>query len=415
MQILYEGKSIIVKLPEKISAETIAEVDAGLKGLEIPEDTQEIVLDAEKLQYISSIGLRSILSLVKGNPDKVKVTNASNEVYEIFDITGFINMIKVERALEFIDTEKLEILGAGMYGSVYRINREQILKVFNGENSRDRLAKVSADTSTALIHGVPTIIPFGTVRTDKGLGLIFELLDSDTFANRIHKHPDKISKYAHDMAELIRDLAKADFDEGNPSEYKDMLRAELSDSQLVLSEEQIAFLEKYLDAVPEASGGVHGDFHAKNIMILDDELLLIDMDDFGRGHPIWDIASAYRGYQFCANMSKDLSLRLFDLPEELPYEDFFSKIFQINIEEANEMWKLFIKDLLNDVAEDKREGYLKLSKCYSEYMTIRFIVDQCKAANYPPERLEVKKQIVAELIENMKEMDVADIPGILAV
>ena len=79
------------------------------------------------------------------------------------------------------------------------------------------------------------------------------------------------------------------------------------------------------------------------------------------------------------------------------------------------MWNLFIKDLLNDVEEDKREGYLKLSKCYSEYMTIRFIVDQCKAANYPPERLEVKKQIVAELIENMKEMDVADIPGILAV
>ena len=58
MQVLYEGKSIIVKLPERISAETIAEVDAGLKGLEIPEDTQEIVLDAEKLQYISSIGLR---------------------------------------------------------------------------------------------------------------------------------------------------------------------------------------------------------------------------------------------------------------------------------------------------------------------------------------------------------------------
>lgn len=414
MKVFYDDKSIRVMLPNRINTETISDVDEVLKNLEIAEDTEEIILDGDELQYISSVGLRSILSLAKANPDKVKFTNANKDVYEIFDVTGFINIVKVERALEFIDTEKLEILGAGMYGSVYRINREQILKVFNGENSRDRLAKVSADTSTALLHGVPTIIPFGSVKTDKGLGLVFELLDSDTFANRIHKHPDKISKYAHDMAELIRDLAKADFDEGNPSEYKDMLRSELKDSQLVLSREQVEFLEKYLDAVPESSGGVHGDFHAKNIMILDDELLLIDMDDFGRGHPIWDIASAYRGYQFCANIPKELSLRLFDLPEELPYEDFFCKIFQINIEEANQMWNLFIDDLLKDVAEEKRDGYRKLSKCYSEYMTIRFIVDQCKAANYPPEILDVKKQIVSELIENMKEVDVADIPGILA-
>ena len=415
MKVLYNDKSIRIMLPERISIDTIADVNEVIENLEISDDTEEIILDGDKLRYISSVGLRSILTLVKGNPDKVVFTNVNTEVYEILDVTGFINLVKVERTLEFIDTEQLEILGAGMYGSVYRINREQILKVFNGENSRDRLAKVSADTSTALIHGVPTIISFGTVKTDKGLGLVFELLDSDTFSNRIHKNPDKISKYAHDMAELVRNLSKADFEKGNPSEYTDMLRAELKDSQIVLSDDQVEFLEQYLDAVPEASGGVHGDFHAKNIMIHGDELLLIDMDDFGRGHSIWDIGSAYRGYQFCANMPKDLSLRLFDLPEELPYEEFFCKIFQITIDEANQMWNLFIDDILNDVAEEKRDGFRKVAKVYSEYMTIRFIVDQCKASNYPPEIIEVKKQIVREMIEEMKKVDVAEIPSILAV
>ena len=56
-----------------------------------------MVLDAEKLEYISSAGLRVILRLRKQEPE-LAIVNASPEVYEIFEMTGFTEMMPVSRA-----------------------------------------------------------------------------------------------------------------------------------------------------------------------------------------------------------------------------------------------------------------------------------------------------------------------------
>ena len=51
-------------------------------------------MDCSDLEYISSAGLRVILRLRKQDSE-LKVTNVSSEVYEIFDMTGFTEMMEI--------------------------------------------------------------------------------------------------------------------------------------------------------------------------------------------------------------------------------------------------------------------------------------------------------------------------------
>ena len=62
------------------------------------DDVTSLVFDFEKLDYISSAGLRVILSTQKIMSAKgtLKVKNMNNTVKEIFDVTGFSEIITIE-------------------------------------------------------------------------------------------------------------------------------------------------------------------------------------------------------------------------------------------------------------------------------------------------------------------------------
>jgi len=52
-----------------------------------------------------------------------------------------------------------------------------------------------------------------------------------------------------------------------------------------------------VNAVPEVDHMLHGDYHIKNVMLQDGEVLLIDMDTLCVGHPVFEFASVYNAYQ----------------------------------------------------------------------------------------------------------------------
>ena len=58
----------------------------------------KIILDAHKLEYISSVGLRVVLK-IKKTLDNTEVINASLEVYDIFEMTGFTDILTVKKSL----------------------------------------------------------------------------------------------------------------------------------------------------------------------------------------------------------------------------------------------------------------------------------------------------------------------------
>ena len=59
-------------------------------------DVQEIIFDLEKLKYISSAGIRVLVTMKKkiGN---FKVLNPTNEVMEVFEMTGLVKVFNVQK------------------------------------------------------------------------------------------------------------------------------------------------------------------------------------------------------------------------------------------------------------------------------------------------------------------------------
>lgn len=92
---------------EKKNAETIALV-GRLDTMTAPEleaeisemltTAQSLILDMEKLDYISSAGLRVILKTQKALEKKegLKLVHVSESVKEVFDITGFSDFLTIE-------------------------------------------------------------------------------------------------------------------------------------------------------------------------------------------------------------------------------------------------------------------------------------------------------------------------------
>ena len=61
-------------------------------------DVSELIMDFEKLEYISSAGLRVLLSCQKimSKQGSMKVIHVSDLIKEIFEVTGFIDILTIE-------------------------------------------------------------------------------------------------------------------------------------------------------------------------------------------------------------------------------------------------------------------------------------------------------------------------------
>lgn len=84
--------ALIGRLDTVTAPELEAEISAILPTAE------SLVLDMEKLEYISSAGLRVILKTQKALAQKagLKLINVSDDVREVFEITGFSDFLTIE-------------------------------------------------------------------------------------------------------------------------------------------------------------------------------------------------------------------------------------------------------------------------------------------------------------------------------
>ena len=126
--------TVMIKLSGRIDSTNSADIENDiLKQLEGKTDTA-VTLDVEELEYISSAGLRVILRVKKTWPD-VRIINASPEVYEILETTGFTEMMTVEKAYKVISVEGCEVIGEGFNGKVYRVDKDNVVKVYKNADA----------------------------------------------------------------------------------------------------------------------------------------------------------------------------------------------------------------------------------------------------------------------------------------
>lgn len=78
--------------------DTVTSPDFEKEVEEIKEDLKDLVLDLEKLEYISSSGLRVLLAAQKlmNKQGAMKVVNVGGPIMEIFEVTGFSDILTIE-------------------------------------------------------------------------------------------------------------------------------------------------------------------------------------------------------------------------------------------------------------------------------------------------------------------------------
>ncbi len=91
------GGTLTVSLNGELDTITAKELEGSLRSA-IDSDVSELIFDLGKLEYIASAGLRVLLAAQKvmNRQGTMIVRNLTDEVREVFDITGFMEMLNVE-------------------------------------------------------------------------------------------------------------------------------------------------------------------------------------------------------------------------------------------------------------------------------------------------------------------------------
>ena len=254
-----------------------------------------LVLNFEYLHYISSAGLRVVLKLKQKYKD-VSIVDASLEVYDVFQMTGFTNMMPVKKALKRVYISGAEVIGSGFFSTVYRINKDTIIKVFNRVSDPEQIERELKLAKQAFILGIPTAISFDIVKVDEKLGVRFEMLDCESLKNMVINYPNRMNEFLDKYATLLKQITTTEcFDPSIPS-MKEFYLRKVEKCQEYLDDAHFQKAKKIVESIEDRHTLVHGDCHFKNIMVQKDELLLIDMDTLSVGHPIFELAQIYVPY-----------------------------------------------------------------------------------------------------------------------
>ena len=296
MKTVNENGTLSIFLEDRIDTNNAAQTEAEIFAA-VGDNPENIVIDAEDLEYISSAGLRVLMKLRKSINKPLPVINVSRDVYEILETTGFTELLDVKKALRQISVEKCEFIGAGAYGKVYRTDPETIAKIYNPEISPAFVKRERNVSQKAFLLGVPTAISYDVVKCGGSYGVVYELVNAQTVANVIKNDPGRIPELAGRCAELLKKLHSIEVPEDHDLPERKQNYYDWADSiSDHLTQEETAGIKAFIDTIPERRSFLHGDFHAKNILLQNDELVLIDIGDAAYGHPVFDIATQLLAY-----------------------------------------------------------------------------------------------------------------------
>lgn len=336
---------------------------------------EKIIIDAENLEFISSAGLRVILKLRKAYKD-IEIVGVSPDVYDVFEMTGFTEMINVQKGYRKLSVDGCEVLGEGSNGVVYRYDPEIVVKVYRNANALNEIKRERQLARTALILGIPTAIPFDVVRVGDSYGSVFELLNAKSFSKLIAAEPENKDKYITEFVDLLKRIHST---EVSPEDMEDMKAVAIGWAEFLadyLPREQSDKLLALIRAVPDRHTMIHGDYHTNNVEMQNGEVLLIDMDTLSYGHPVFELASMFLGFVGFGELNPASVEKFMKLPYETT-KYIWHKSLSLYLETDDE-------ERMNEVAEKAMiVGYTRLMRRTIKRIGFddpegKRIIDNCK-------------------------------------
>ena len=344
MNVTYRiDKNILyIAVEGRIDASNAAEAEEKIFGIKNDNPGKHTVLDADKLEYISSAGLRVILRLRKEEP-KLAIINVVSDVYEVFDMTGFTDMVTVEKAYQRMSVEGCEFIAKGANGAVYRYDAETILKTYFAKDALPEIKQERENARRAFVLGINTAIPYGIVRVGDGYGTVTELLNAVSVTKLIRNNPNDLTEAVKYYVDMLKSIHAVEVEDG---EVPDMKEIALDWARFVtayIPEEQGRKLISLIEAVPKQNTLMHGDYHTNNVMVQNGEPLLIDMDTLCMGHPIFELASMYNAFLGFSELDPEDVMRFMGYTRETS-ERFWNTSLKLYLETDDEKYCKQIED-----------------------------------------------------------------------
>ena len=292
-------ETVTVFLEDRIDSSNAPETERQILAKMQEQPDSIPVFDASGLDYIASAGLRVLMKVRKAVGQEMEIRNVSPEVYEILETTGFTELFRVKKRMREISVEGCDVIGRGFYGTVYRLDPDTIVKVYSSPDSLPLIENERKMARMAFVHGIPTAISYDIVKVGDSYGSVFELLKAQTMNDLLVARPDRADELVRSFTDVMKTVHAVELEPGTLPSARGIWLDHLDSIRQwgYITEVQHARIRKLISDLPESCGVVHGDFHMKNIMMVDGEPLLIDMDTLTQGSPIFDLQGVYVAYQ----------------------------------------------------------------------------------------------------------------------
>lgn len=318
MEACVKNQELVIALGERIDYSNAGEVEAEIFDAVKEHPGLKLCLDADKMLYISSAGLRIMMRLRKTCTAGFSIRNVSPAVYEIFDMTGMTEIIDVRKKRRRFETEGLPVIGTGASGTVYRLDEETALKVYKGgEEMLPVIEDEQKKARQAFLNGLPTAIPYDVVRVGEGYGVVFEMINANNLAEIVQKEPSRLPEIIPEYADFIKRLNSKEAHAGQLPSARDIYLEALDTSfRPYLSGQVRERIRALLEGLPDDLHLLHGDIQLKNVMLSGDEMMLIDMDHMCTGNPVFEFAGLYVTYIALNEVDPNDSLNFLGLDRE---------------------------------------------------------------------------------------------------
>ena len=343
---------LYINIDGKIDATSANEFEEKINAIRNANQGMHTVLDADNLEYISSAGLRVMLRLRKSEPN-LAIINVSPEVYSVFEMTGFTEMMKIEKTYPRISIEGCEFIAKGANGAVYRYDDETIVKLYFNRDALPEIMQERENSRRAFVLGVNTAIPYGIVRIGDGYGSLTELLNATSVTKLIRANPKDLTQSVAYFVDTLKEIHSIEVEEGALPDFKKWVLEWVDFLSDYLEKDKAQKMRVLIEGIPNSNYMIHGDYHSNNVMVQNGEPLLIDMDTLAVGHPILELGSTFNAYIGFSELDKTV------------VESFLG----IDADTAERFWHLSLaryldtddENVINDV-ENKAKviGYMRL-------------------------------------------------------
>lgn len=282
-------------------------------------------------------------------------------------------------SMENIDISGIKPFASGFTGECYRINDEQILKLFFDFIDDGVIEREKMYARAAFIAGIPTPISFELVKYGDRAGVLYEALSGRTLSQLMLADADKTDFYTDIFVNLTKNIHETEADTNVFPDIRTLYKGYIEALDFLNDTQKSAVMSK-IENLPDEHTLIHGDLHTNNIMYTNGEVFLIDMGDLAYGSKWFDIGHIYNIYCLGAE------------------NDSCGRVVKMKPEQALRVWNRFVDVYFDSPSGERRNEIIRKAEefCLYKTMQVACILKGTEAA-------EQVKEIIRELLPRVLE------------